>query len=265
MATDSVPVARPRQAALAALAGTSIEWYDFFIYATAAALVFRGVFFPPDLDPVLGTIVSFGTTSFGYLGRPLGAFIFGHLGDRYGRKPVLVATLLLMGTGTFGIGLLPSYASVGAIAPLLLILLRLLQGVAMGGEWGGAALLAIEHAPADRRSFFGSFAQLGSSVGATLSAAAFAVSEHIGGGITAGSWRISFLPLCSARRDRPHHPADCGGIAGVRPRPRGRGTVSRARAGGDAITEAASRGHRRDARRNRRLLRHLVILSRLRL
>ncbi|KUI27903.1 MFS transporter [Mycobacterium sp. GA-2829] len=193
MTTKSVPAARPRRAALAALAGTSIEWYDFFIYATAAALVFREVFFPPDMDPVLGTIVAFGTTSFGYLGRPLGAFIFGHLGDKYGRKPVLIATLLLMGIGTFGIGLLPSYESVGPVAPLLLIILRLLQGVAMGGEWGGAALLAIEHAPKDRRAFFGSFAQLGSSVGATLSSAVFAVSEHIGDGLAAGSWRIPFL------------------------------------------------------------------------
>jgi MFS family permease len=190
---DSVPVARPRRAALAALAGTTIEWYDFFIYATAAALVFREVFFPPDMDPVLGTVVAFGTTSFGYLGRPLGAFIFGHLGDRFGRKPVLITTLLLMGAGTVGIGLLPSYEAVGATAPLLLIILRLLQGVAMGGEWGGAALLAIEHAPPTRRSFFGSFAQLGSSVGATLSSSVFAVSEHIGGGLAAGSWRIPFL------------------------------------------------------------------------
>ena len=193
MANKQIPTARPRRAALAALAGTSIEWYDFFIYATAAALVFRHVFFPPDMDPVLGTIVAFGTTSFGYLGRPIGAFIFGHLGDRFGRKPVLIATLLLMGVGTFGIGLLPSYESAGPIAPLLLITLRLLQGVAMGGEWGGAALLAIEHAPANRRAFFGSFAQLGSSVGATLSSAVFAVSEHIGDGLVAGSWRIPFL------------------------------------------------------------------------
>ncbi|GGR21042.1 MFS transporter [Agromyces mediolanus] len=193
--TSTAPrtVARPRRAALAALAGTSIEWYDFFIYATAAALVFRHVFFPPDMNPVLGTIVAFGTTSFGYLGRPIGAFLFGHLGDRFGRKPVLIATLLLMGVGTFGIGLLPSYEVVGPLAPLLLITLRLLQGVAMGGEWGGAALLAIEHAPAERRSFYGSFAQLGSSVGATLSSAVFAISEHIGDGLLAGSWRIPFL------------------------------------------------------------------------
>ncbi len=182
-----------RRVVFATVVGTTVEWYDFFIYATAAALVFREVFFPPDMDPVLGTIVAFGTTSFGYLGRPIGALIFGHLGDRYGRKPVLIATLLLMGIGTFGIGLLPSYESVGAIAPLLLIILRLLQGIAMGGEWGGAALLAIEHAPKGRRAFFGSFAQLGSSVGATLSSAVFAVSEHIGDGLVAGSWRIPFL------------------------------------------------------------------------
>lgn len=178
---------------MAALAGTSIEWYDFFIYGTAAALVFREVFLPADMDPVIGTIVAFGTTSFGYLGRPVGALIFGHLGDRFGRKPVLIATLLLMGLGTLGIGLLPSYESVGATAPLLLISLRLVQGVAMGGEWGGAALLAIEHAPRERRSFAGSFAQLGSSVGATLSSAMFAISENIGGGLAAGSWRIPFI------------------------------------------------------------------------
>ncbi|WP_298590630.1 MFS transporter [uncultured Kocuria sp.] len=192
MATKS-PRSQPRQAALAALTGTSIEWYDFFIYATAASLVFREVFFPPDMDPVLGTIVAFGTTSFGYLGRPLGALIFGHLGDRIGRKPVLVTTLMMMGVGTVGIGLLPSYESVGALAPLLLITLRLLQGVAMGGEWGGAALLSVEHAPENRRTFYGSFAQLGSSVGATLSSIAFAISENIGGGLVEGSWRYPFL------------------------------------------------------------------------
>lgn len=183
----------PRQAAIAALAGTSIEWYDFFIYATAAALVFRHVFFPPDLNPVVGLIVAFGTTSFGYLGRPIGALLFGHLGDRYGRKPILVVTLVMMGVGTVGIGLLPSYETIGPIAPLLLVTLRLIQGIAMGGEWGGAALLAVEHAPKDRRTFFGSFVQLGSSVGATLSAVMFAISENIGDGLLAGSWRIPFL------------------------------------------------------------------------
>lgn len=192
MNTDR-PRSSPRRAAMAALAGTSIEWYDFFIYATAAALVFREVFFPPDMDPVVGTIVAFGTTSFGYLGRPIGAFIFGHLGDRIGRKPVLVITLMMMGVGTVGIGLLPSYEAVGPVAPLLLITLRLLQGVAMGGEWGGAALLSVEHAPENRRTFFGSFAQLGSSVGATLSSVVFALSETVGGGLVAGSWRIPFL------------------------------------------------------------------------
>ncbi|MGO1661969.1 MAG: MFS transporter [Canibacter sp.] len=193
MANIAPAKASPKRAALAALAGTSIEWYDFFIYATAAALVFRHVFFPADMDPVLGLIVAFGTTSFGYIGRPIGALVFGHLGDKYGRKPVLVATLLLMGTGTFGIGLLPSYETVGPIAPLLLILLRLIQGIAMGGEWGGAALLTIEHAPHGRKAFFGSFAQLGSSVGATLSSVVFSISEHIGGGLVAGSWRYPFL------------------------------------------------------------------------
>jgi MFS family permease len=184
---------RPRKAAVAALVGTTVEWYDFFIYATAAALVFREVFFPPGLNPLVGTIAAFGTTSFGYLGRPIGALIFGHLGDRIGRKRTLVATLLLMGIATFGIGLLPTYQSVGSLAPVLLITLRLTQGIAVGGEWGGAALMSVEHAPAGRRTFFGSFTQLGSSIGALFSAFAFTIAESVGGNLAAGSWRFPFL------------------------------------------------------------------------
>ncbi|MCQ4206458.1 MFS transporter [Streptomyces longispororuber] len=183
----------PRRAALAALTGTSIEWYDFFIYATAAALVFRDVFFPPDMDPLLGTIVAFGTTSFGYLGRPVGAALFGHLGDRVGRKRTLIITLTTMGLATFGIGLLPTYQTAGALAPLLLITLRFAQGVAVGGEWGGAALLSVEHAPPGRRCFYGSFTQLGSSVGALCSSLVFTAAEHLGGDLTDGAWRLPFL------------------------------------------------------------------------
>ncbi|WP_216893176.1 MFS transporter [Nocardia alni] len=187
------PITAPaRRAAIASLVGTTVEWYDFFIYATAAALVFRGVFFPADLNPVLGTIAAFGTTSFGYLGRPLGAALFGHLGDKVGRKKSLVVTILLMGAATFGIGLLPGHDVLGPAAPLLLIVLRLAQGVAVGGEWGGAALMAVEHAPRGRRTLMGSFAQVGSPVGALLSSGMFAVASAIGP-LESGTWRIPFL------------------------------------------------------------------------
>lgn len=182
-----------RRAAVASLVGTTVEWYDFFIYATAAALVFRHVFFPPELSPLLGTVAAFGTTSFGYLGRPIGAAVFGHFGDKVGRKTALVVTIVLMGCATFGIGLLPGHDQVGALAPLLLITLRLLQGIAVGGEWGGAALMAVEHAPAGRRTFMGAFAQLGSSTGALLSSAMFSLSSTLVGPLPDGSWRIPFL------------------------------------------------------------------------
>lgn len=182
----------PKRAAAAALVGTSIEWYDFFIYATAAALVFREVFFDPNLPPVVGFVVAFGTTSFGYLGRPVGALIFGSLGDKIGRKRTLVVTLLLMGTATFCMGLLPTYASVGALAPILLVTLRFLQGVAVGGEWGGAAMLSVEHAPEGRRTFMGSFTQMGSSVGALFSSVVFLIAERMGG-LLEGWWRLPFL------------------------------------------------------------------------
>lgn len=183
----------PRRASLAAVVGTTVEWYDFFIYATAAALVFRDVFFPEDMNPVLGTVAAFGTTSFGYLGRPIGAMVFGSIGDRFGRKKALIVSLVLMGVATLTIGLLPGYATLGAFAPLLLIVCRLVQGFAVGGEWGGAALISVEHAPPGRKTFYGSFTQLGSSLGALLSAAAFAVSDQIGDGLTGGSWRYPFL------------------------------------------------------------------------
>ncbi len=182
----------PKRAAAAALVGTSIEWYDFFIYATAAALVFREVFFDPALPPVVGFVVAFGTTSFGYLGRPVGALLFGSLGDKIGRKRTLVVTLLLMGTATFCMGLLPTYASVGALAPVLLVTLRFLQGVAVGGEWGGAAMLSVEHAPEGRRTFLGSFTQMGSSVGALFSSLVFLIAERMGG-LLEGWWRLPFL------------------------------------------------------------------------
>jgi MFS family permease len=189
---DHVP-ASARRAAVGSLVGTTVEWYDFFIYATAAALVFRQVFFPPEMDTLVGTVAAFGTTSFGYLGRPIGAAIFGHFGDKTGRKTSLVVTIVLMGIATFGIGLLPGYDRIGLAAPLLLVVLRLLQGVAVGGEWGGAALLAVEHAPTGHRTFMGSFAQLGSSTGALLSSVMFSLSAALIGPLTDGSWRVPFL------------------------------------------------------------------------
>ncbi|WP_240497466.1 MFS transporter, partial [Streptomyces hirsutus] len=121
-----------------ALAGTSIEWYDFYAFATAAAIVFDDVFFPADMPPLLRTLSAFGTFAVGFLLRPLGGIVFGHIGDRVGRKNTLVITLLMMGIASFAIGLLPTYAQVGVLAPILLIILRLIQGIAIGGEWGGA-------------------------------------------------------------------------------------------------------------------------------
>ncbi|WP_143314164.1 MFS transporter, partial [Burkholderia pseudomallei] len=167
--TAPQPCARqPARAAAAAFVGTMIEWYDFYIYATAAALVFGELYFPSG-DPFVSTMASFGTFAVGFFARPLGGVVFGHLGDRIGRKKALMTTLAMMGAATVCIGLLPSHASIGALAPVLLVLLRIVQGVAVGGEWGGAVLMAGEHAPDGRRTFFASFAQLGSPAGLILS------------------------------------------------------------------------------------------------
>ncbi|MDJ1137270.1 MFS transporter [Streptomyces iconiensis] len=184
----------PFRAAFAALAGTSIEWYDFYAFATAAALVFDDVFFPPDMPPLLKTLSAFATFAVGFLLRPLGGIVFGHMGDKVGRKNTLVITLLMMGVASFAIGLLPTYAQIGAWAPALLVLLRLIQGIAIGGEWGGAVLVAVENAPKGRSAFFGSFAQLGSSVGALLSTGAFSLMHLFGGdAFQEWGWRVPFL------------------------------------------------------------------------
>ncbi|EFE68210.1 MULTISPECIES: MFS transporter [Streptomyces] len=184
----------PLRSAFAALAGTSIEWYDFYAFATAAAIVFDDVFFPADMPPVLRTMSAFATFAVGFLLRPLGGIVFGHIGDRVGRKNTLVITLMMMGVASFAIGLLPTYAQVGALAPTLLIILRLIQGIAIGGEWGGAVLIAVENAPKGRATFFGSFAQLGSSVGALLSTGAFSLM-HLWGdeAFKTWGWRVPFL------------------------------------------------------------------------
>ncbi|WDD94841.1 MHS family MFS transporter [Burkholderia sp. FERM BP-3421] len=192
--TVSVPAARqPVRAASAAFIGTMIEWYDFYIYATAAALVFGELYFPSG-DPFLSTMASFGTFAVGFFARPLGGVIFGHLGDRIGRKKALMTTLMMMGAATVCIGLLPDHASIGVFAPLLLVLLRVVQGIAVGGEWGGAVLMAGEHAPEGRRTFFASFAQLGSPAGLILSLVAFrAVTALDKADFLAWGWRLPFL------------------------------------------------------------------------
>src|SRR6476619_2747989 len=152
--------AQRRKAVFASTVGTSIEWYDFFLYGTAAALVFPDLFFPGQ-SHVAGILLSYGTQFVGFAARPIGAAIFGHFCDRIGRKGTLVATLLLMGVGTFLIGCLPTYASIGVLAPVLLVLLRVAQGVGVGGEWGGSVLLAMEWGSQKRRGLFASFPQMG--------------------------------------------------------------------------------------------------------
>jgi MFS family permease len=159
---------------LAASIGSALEWYDFFLYGTAAALVFGELFFPKS-DPVVGTLLSFLTFGVGFVFRPLGGIIFGILGDRYGRKPVLVATLLMIGLGTTAIGFLPTYSQIGVWAPILLVAMRIVQGLGAGAEYGGAVIYLVENAPANHRGFWGGFAPLGVSVGNLLAAGAFAL------------------------------------------------------------------------------------------
>ncbi|WP_144138185.1 MFS transporter [Paraburkholderia sp. BCC1884] len=184
---------QPVRAAFAAFIGTMIEWYDFYIYATAAALVFGELYFPSH-DPFVSTMASFATFAVGFFARPLGGVIFGHLGDRIGRKKALMTTLMMMGVATVCVGLLPAYTKVGVLAPVLLVLLRVVQGVAVGGEWGGAVLMAGEHAPQGRRTFFASFAQLGSPAGLILSLIAFrAVTSMPHDDFIAYGWRLPFL------------------------------------------------------------------------
>jgi metabolite-proton symporter len=184
---------QPRRAAAAAFIGTMIEWYDFYIYATAAALVFGQLFFPSD-DKLFSTMAAFGTFAVGFFARPLGGVVFGHIGDRIGRKKSLVITLVMMGVVTVCIGLLPTYAQIGTAAPVMLILLRVVQGIAVGGEWGGAVLMAGEHAPKGRRNFFASFAQLGSPAGLILSLLAFsAVTRLPDADLMSWGWRLPFL------------------------------------------------------------------------
>ena len=156
-----------RRVIVASLIGTSLEWYDFFIYGTAAALVFNKLFFP-SFEPLVGTLLAFATYAVGFIARPLGGIVFGHYGDKLGRKNVLVVTLLLMGIATFAIGLLPTYATIGVWAPILLVALRFLQGLGLGGEWGGAVLMTLESGDDRRRGLNASWPQVGVPIGLLL-------------------------------------------------------------------------------------------------
>jgi MFS family permease len=191
-----VTTSMARKTALAAWIGSALEYYDFFIYGTAAALVFNKVFFPA-ADPATGTLLALATFGVGYLARPLGAFVLGHVGDRFGRKKVLVFTLLLMGVATFAVGCLPTYASIGVLAPVLLVVLRLLQGLSASGEQAGANSMSLEHAPENRRAYFTSFTLSGTQAGQILATAVFLpVAALPQEDLLTWGWRVPFW--CSA-------------------------------------------------------------------
>ncbi|MBM3999609.1 MAG: MHS family MFS transporter [Planctomycetes bacterium] len=179
---------------LASFIGTTIEWYDFFLYGTAAALVFNKLFFP-NIEPWAGTMAAYGTYAIGFFARPFGGVLFGHFGDRIGRKSMLVTTLMMMGIATFLIGLLPTYGAIGIAAPALLVLLRFAQGIGVGGEWGGAVLMAVEHGDGGRRGLYASWVQAGVPAGLLLATGAFAVCSRLftPEQFLDGGWRIPFL------------------------------------------------------------------------
>jgi MFS transporter, MHS family, shikimate and dehydroshikimate transport protein len=181
--------------AFASLVGTAIEWYDFFLYGTSAALVFNKLFFP-SVDPTVGTLLALVTFAVGFVARPFGGIIFGHFGDRIGRKTMLYLTLLIMGIATACVGLIPTYNEIGIWAPILLVSMRILQGIGLGGEWGGAVLMAYEHAPANRRGFYGSWPQLGAPLGLVLGNVVFMIFVNMYPGdlyTSTWAWRMPFL------------------------------------------------------------------------
>ncbi|MGE2728380.1 MFS transporter [Mycolicibacterium vaccae] len=182
-----------RRVALSSLLGTAIEYYDFLVYGTMSALVFGLVFFP-ESNPAVATIAAFGTLAAGYLARPVGGILFGHFGDRLGRKSMLVLTMLLMGVASFLIGLLPTYAAIGVAAPVLLVTLRIIQGIAIGGEWGGATLMVTEHAEPHRRGFWNGVMQMGSPIGSLLSVAVVTLITLLpDDDFLSWGWRLPFL------------------------------------------------------------------------
>ncbi len=192
--TDARTTPSLKVAALAS-AGAAVEWYDFFLYGTAAALVFPKLFFPADLPPFVAQIAAFSTFMVGFIARPIGASLFGHLGDKRGHKPALVLAMLMMGGATTLIGLLPTYEMVGSLAPLLLVILRFVQGLAVGGQWGGAALMTLENAPPNRRGFYTSFVQIGVPLGVVLANSVFLIASAMTTSeqFVAWGWRIGFV------------------------------------------------------------------------
>lgn len=192
--TDKVTKSEVRTVLLSCIIGTTVEWYDFFLYGVAAGIVFNKLYFPSE-DPLVGTLLAFATFALGFVARPIGGLIFGHIGDRVGRKKTLVMTMLIMGVATALIGLVPTYESIGVLAPVILIVLRVAQGVAIGGEWGGAVLMAVEYAPRNRRGIFGSLPQMGLAVGLLLGTGVFAMLDvsMSDSAFLAWGWRIAFL------------------------------------------------------------------------
>ncbi len=191
---ESPPRSSIPKVVFASLIGTAVEWYDFFLYGSAAALVFGALFFP-ESEPVTGTLLAFGTYALGFVARPLGGIVFGHFGDRVGRKKMLVVALMMMGAATIAIGLLPTYASIGLAAPILLLACRLLQGFAVGGEWGGAVLMAAEHGDPERRGFWSSWPQAGVPLGNLLATGVLWVLAAVQSDETfmEWGWRVPFL------------------------------------------------------------------------
>src|SRR5271169_1567134 len=182
-----------RTVVAASAIGTTIEWYDFLIYGTAASLVLNKLFFPT-YDPLVGQLIAISTIGVGFFARPLGAVIFSHFGDRLGRKSMLIVTLVSMGVGTTLISLLPTYASIGIVAPVLLVACRLVQGIAVGGEWGGAVLMATEHSPPEKRGFYGSLVQIGFPLGLALGTASFFTLANLSNEqFMSWGWRLPFI------------------------------------------------------------------------
>jgi MFS family permease len=193
-ASNEVTPKMLRKVAVASTIGTTVEWYDFFIYATASSLVFNKLFFP-NLPPLVGTLVSFGTYAAGFFARPVGGLLFGYIGDRFGRKSALVTTLLIVGIATFVIGLMPTYGTIGVAAPIILVFIRLLHGFGIGGEQGNAILICCEHAPAARRGYYGSWVMIGAPAGFVVPLGLFAILDLVlsPDAFLAWGWRVPFL------------------------------------------------------------------------
>jgi MFS family permease len=191
---EEVSKAELRTVVLSSLVGTTVEWYDFFLYGTAAGIVFPKLFFP-STEPAIGTLLAFATFAVGFVARPVGGLIFGHIGDRIGRKNTLVATMLIMGVATFLIGVIPTHAAIGITAPILLVALRVAQGIAVGGEWGGAVLMAVEYAPRGKRGLYGSMPQIGLAIGLMLGTGVFALVGFAlaDAAFLSWGWRIAFM------------------------------------------------------------------------